>query len=187
MFGFGRVAMDERAFWDIIARTREALAETTPKGLSQEDAQCEALTNILREMPLRDVVAFQWRAWRLSQEAYRWDLMRVALLIEGSCGDDGFAEFRWWLISLGESDFRRALDDPDHLAGIAHLGETTLTFFPLFGLVATDLYEQRSGREIPDDPTFQLEPIGGEKFAYEPHEMSKRFPGLWARFSKNCP
>jgi hypothetical protein len=179
--------MEGRAFWDIITKTRQVLSETATIDQNQH-SQAQALTRILHALPLPEVVAFQWKFSRLFQAANRWDLMRIALLIEGCCGDDGFAEFRWWLISTGETDFHRTLEDPENLAEIAHQSAISqFCFFPEFGLAAQQVYEQRTGRDIPDDPAFRQEEPKGEKFAYEPEEMSRRFPRLWERFGENCP
>ena len=53
-----------------------------------------------------------------SSRAYTWDLWAAAYLIGGGCSDDGFLDFRGWLISKGEKAYESALKDPQSLARV---------------------------------------------------------------------
>lgn len=179
--------MDEAAFWKIVAKSLETLSETSLVQPAR-DTQVQALTHALRSLPLKDVIAFQRAFSLLMAQANRWDLMRIALLIEGCCGDDGFREFRYWLVSRGKVDFYDVLEHPDCLAEMAHRNGSEVTFFPEFGTVAQDVYEERTGSDSPPsyDISFLRQKPGGEKFEPTPQEFQERFPKLWKRFGDHC-
>ncbi|MEO5978010.1 MAG: DUF4240 domain-containing protein, partial [Chryseolinea sp.] len=42
--------------------------------------------------------------------------MAAAYTIHSGCSDDGFADFRGWLISRGKSVYENSLSSPDNLA-----------------------------------------------------------------------
>ncbi len=43
--------------------------------------------------------------------AYHWDLWALAYMAQGGCSDDGFRDFRAWLILQGKELFEAALQD----------------------------------------------------------------------------
>src|SRR5262249_15867806 len=94
--------------------------------------------------------------------AYSWDLWLVAWLCQGGmCSDDGFTDFRSWLISRGRATYDSALADADPL-----VDEIRLTEDPelrSFGYVASAIYCELTGREFPNfEFQYPKEPHGGE-------------------------
>ena len=73
------------------------------------------LRNQLEALSIADIVGFREHFDRLFDAAYRWDLWGAAYLIEGGCSDDGFTDFRYGLIALGQRTFEAALAKPDSL------------------------------------------------------------------------
>src|SRR5262249_6772329 len=53
-------------------------------------------------------------------QAYTWDLWGAAYVIGGGCGNDGFEDFRGWLISKGPAAYENAPKDPEALGSILH-------------------------------------------------------------------
>ena len=52
--------------------------------------------------------------------AYQYGLWTAANVMErGGCTDDGFMDFRAWLVAQGKEVYLAALADPDSLAGAA--------------------------------------------------------------------
>lgn len=103
--------MESDVFWGIIDRARSAMIEDI-------DANMQALDAALRELPPEDIIAFgRWFTLRYNQ-AYTWPLWAAAYTIGGGCSDDGFMDFRGWLISRGKAVYEAALSDPDSLADI---------------------------------------------------------------------
>jgi hypothetical protein len=124
----------------------------------------------------------------LLQEAYHWDLWAAAHIINGGRGNDGFMDFRRWLISRGERAFYATLNDPESLAQWQE-GEDNLFFEP-FGWVCReamaissgdDLIEamkKRTRRASPSKPRVR-EPRGTRW--KNDGELASRFPKLYAR------
>src|SRR5215471_19298721 len=102
--------MNTDQFWAIIDKSREASG-------GDPDRQMEQLEALLQEQDVADIVEFDRLFSELHNRAYTWPLWGAAYLIGGGCSDDGFMDFRGWLISRGREAFEAALDDPDSLAG----------------------------------------------------------------------
>jgi Protein of unknown function (DUF4240) len=49
-------------------------------------------------------------------ESYHWDLWGAAYLLNFGSSDDGFDDFRGWLLAQGRAVWEAALRDPDGLA-----------------------------------------------------------------------
>jgi len=103
--------MDRSQFWKIIDASRQE-----PGG--DLDAQVEALREQLQALPPEQVVQFQEFFDEYHARAYRWDLWGAAYILGGGCSDDGFLDFRAWLISKGERAYEDALQDPDGLVRV---------------------------------------------------------------------
>jgi len=95
-------------FWEHIRATKR----TDP------DAHVERLVKRLVKLPPDEILDFEhW--WNESRaEAYRWDLWGAAYVINGGCSDDGFIDFRSWLLLQGREVFQAALANPDSLADL---------------------------------------------------------------------
>jgi hypothetical protein len=143
--------MNTDQFWQIIEATHAATREE----------QLEKFRRELRRLTPRELIEF----WRLFVErsfaAYRWDLWLVAWLCQGgSCSDDGFMDFRNWLISRGRAIYAAALEDADTLAD--EMRRTEDPEFELFGSVPCQAYEAMTGQEFPElDICHPTEPAGG--------------------------
>lgn len=101
------MTLDE--FWEHINKTRR----------KDPDAHVEKLVKRLSKLPSDEVLDFDhwWNV--LKAEAYHWNLWGAAYLMNGGCSDDGFIDFRSWLILQGRDTFRAAVADPDTLADVA--------------------------------------------------------------------
>jgi hypothetical protein len=95
-------------FWDHVEKCRRA----------DPDAHAERLVARLAKRPVETIVAFDhvWQTRR--NRAYSWNVWGAAYLINGGCSDDGFIDFRSWLILRGRKVFDRAVKNPDALASI---------------------------------------------------------------------
>jgi len=124
----------------------------------------------------RFLLIFRDQFWR----AYRRDLWAAAYIIAAGCSDDGFTDFRNWLISMGRDVFTRALADPESLVSVARAPGVEDVFFEEFGYVADSVLEER-GEEPGDEADRPLpsEPLG-EKWSER--ELPRRFPQLWSAF-----
>ena len=92
--------MNTDHFWQIIEATRAA---------TQEE-QLELFRSRLERLSLQELIEFERIFVEHSFAAYSWDLWLVAWLCQGGmCSDDGFMDFRSWLISRGRASYEAAL------------------------------------------------------------------------------
>lgn len=76
--------------------------------------------------------------------AYQYGLWSAASVMERyGCSDDGFMDFRAWLVAQGKEVYLAALADPDSLAGAADYQDQRFDFLPFVGDCA---YEELTGR-----------------------------------------
>ena len=170
----GPPAMDEPAFWQLMADTRSAAGNDTGR-------QSELLEERLRRLPPRQIVDFQRIRRRLDEQAYTWDLWGAAYVIEDGCSDDCFRDFRSYLISLGNEPYEAALRDPDSLAPVVQDAETGN--WENADSVAGDAYENAAGEDIPaDDSDLSGSPRGEPWDDEDQDALVQRYPALAARF-----
>jgi hypothetical protein len=164
--------MEWKQFWRIIEQAYR------PDGPDH----FEALKEELDRFKWFEVVAFQARFDEAMAAANLIDLWGAAYLIQGGCSDDGFRDFRCWLIGRGRHAYEAALKNPDSLADI-------LDGDPVdgFGLDAaavrvyeaktgmSDFYERldREEEDLPPPP-----PEGVDWDFEDEEEMKRRFPRL---------
>ena len=142
----------------------------------------EALKGRLSELTWNEVIEFQARFDEAIASANFIDLWGAAYLINGGCSDDGFRDFRVWLVGRGRHAYEHALRAPDSLADV-------LDGDPVdgFGLdaAAVRVYEEKTGmsdfydrldraeRDAPPPP-----PEGTDWDFDDEGELRKRFPKL---------
>ncbi len=144
------------------------------------DAQIETLGNTLVEMPREEMIAFNADFARASNEAYRWDLWGAAYVINGGCSDDGFIDFRSWLIAQGKDVYDAAMKDPESLAG--HITEAYEAAFEDFAYVVMDVFEAKFDEDFPpSEPAPSPEPEGKP---WEEEELGQLFPKLTAKVAE---
>lgn len=170
--------MTEDAFWKVIESSRRDFDPKLRDG--NMERQGNLLEEALSELSVEEIVEFAQMFAHLLRQAYRWDLWGAAYVIGSGCSDDGFMDFRSWLISMGRSVFDAALADPESLVGVADAPGVECAFFEGFSYVANDLLEKKGADPdavatvpLPDDPV-------GEKWDEE--DLPNRFPRLWAAF-----
>jgi Protein of unknown function (DUF4240) len=78
----------------------------------------ERLVARLSKLPPDQILAFDHLWGTALHEAYNWNLWGAAYLINGGCSDDGFTDFRSWLILQGRDIFQAAVKNPDTLADV---------------------------------------------------------------------
>ena len=81
--------------------------------------------------------------------AYQYGLWTAASVMEKfGCTDDGFIDFREWLVAQGKEVYMAALKDPDTLADASSYQEQQFDFLPHIGSCA---YEELTGRDVYQD------------------------------------
>lgn len=100
------MTLDE--FWEHIRKSKR----------KDPDAHVDRLVKRLVKLPPEEIIDFDYWWNLLHAEAYNWDLWGAAYLLNGGCSDDGFIDFRSWLILQGRDVFQTALTNPDTLADV---------------------------------------------------------------------
>lgn len=168
-------AMTEEHLWQIIQKSFDACSGKT-------DEQAETLANELNKHRPDEIATFARHFATYHRQACSWDLWGAAYLINGGCSDDGFADFRSWLISRGKNWYQQALINPDSLAGYPDLKFRGASFEE-FAYVATQVHEKLAG-DLPEscfspDPD---EPAGTAWQEDDEETFRTRWPKLFARF-----
>ena len=168
--------MEWDEFWKLIEKTRDESDGDLEK-------QMTLLTDTLVNMPTAAILDYQRIHDELHGRAYRHELWNAAYLIGEGCGDDGFMDFRAWLIAQGQSVYENALRDPDTLAEVVSDKERYDTQFEGFLYVAADAYEQKTGTgdAMPVDRNF-TEISGAHPLTEEEEDLERLYPKLWAKF-----
>jgi hypothetical protein len=183
--------MDEATFWNIIDTSRQKAREIPlQSGQDFIDIHEQTLAEILRTLPPAEIASFRDRFWSLHRHAYRWDLWAAAYWLCAGCSDDGFTDFRSCLISLGKDLYYRILADPDTLADIVDLPDTPYMQAEGFQYIASRVYEEVTGEEIPEEEWPESEgdynaphEPAGERIDHDDDEVMRRhFPKLVAKY-----
>jgi hypothetical protein len=102
--------MDEKRFWDIIARACK-------RGADPQEWD-DNLVQQLARLPPEEIVAWGHLFDQKTNALYTVDHWGAAYTINGGASDDGFYYFRCWLVGMGKKVYEAALADPDSLADV---------------------------------------------------------------------
>lgn len=97
--------MDDHTFWKIIEETHDASMEEQERKLHDR----------LMQLPEAEILEFDRLSSVRYWELYSWELWGVAYLYWGGCSDDGFMDWRNWIVYCGKEAFETARDRPDDL------------------------------------------------------------------------
>lgn len=125
-------------FWELIAQAKEH-----PGGPG------EWLMERLMDLGPEQAKKFDDIACAYTSLAYQYGLWTAASVMDrGGCTDDGFIDFRGWLIAQGREVYMAALKDPDSLADAPDYQDQRFDGLPHMGERA---YEELTGQEIYED------------------------------------
>ncbi len=170
--------MDKTTFWKLIDATRR-------ESEGDLDGQVELLRERLQALEPDEIVEFDRIFREYWIRAYTWDLWGAAYLIAGGCSDDGFMDFRGWLISKGEKAYENALVDPESLVKVVKEDDDDCQYEG-FQYVASQAWEEKTGKGMKDfphvGPEQPREPLG-QPWSEEGDDLERRFPKLFEKFS----
>jgi Protein of unknown function (DUF4240) len=128
--------MNLKTFWDLVERSKAAA--------TKKKDHAETLVEMLAELDVEGIVGFARHLFNRMSEAYRNDLWVACYLLSGGyASDDGFKDFRSYLISRGRADFAAALRDPDCLAERIPPDEDP--GYEVFADTASNAYNRKTG------------------------------------------
>lgn len=164
--------MDIETFWKLIDESRAATHGDVTD-------QANFILGKLLQMPETEIITFESIFWQLMAEAYDANLWDAAEIIGCGCGDDGFEDFRAWLIAQGKERYEMALVNPESLVDLVNIDQDAQESALLY--VARDAYKQKTGHNTPVLPrSLTYPPLKGEHWPVE--KKKERFPILTAKF-----
>lgn len=176
--------IDKDGFWALMAQAREQCgANVHSEYLWLE----EKLSSMMPEQALR----FQLFMRGYRDAAYKYGLWNAACVLSQGCSDDGFIDFRCWLIAQGKEVYLNALKDPDSLANVEPYDDCA---FEGLSYLGDSIYEEMTGRSTYDESipqTLQAELAAVESeitygvhidYPLEWHELESHLPKLCAKY-----
>ena len=146
--------INKESFWDLIHEAKNACGQDM-------DAMLAYLKDRLVSMGPTQAQNFHDIIHAYEDLADKFGLWDAAgIMKEYGCSDDGFIDFRAWLIAQGRDTYLSALADPDSLAEVIPYGDCC---FETLSYVGDYAYEQLTGRSAYDE----MEPDRIEKMRDE--------------------
>ena len=127
--------MNKEQFWKIIDTVNLSFS-----GKDQE-LRLRQMVESLLCLPLDEIMDWHLILTEYKNAAYRNDLWAASAALGAHCPDDGFIDFRSWLISRGKEVYMNAMQNPDSLATVPLEGEDLN--FEQFGYVAHYAYDKK--------------------------------------------
>ena len=125
-------------FWTLIDQAKK-----------QRNGPNEWLMERLVDMGPEQAKTFDTMARVYMDLAYQYGLWTAASVMErNGCSDDGFTDFRAWLVAQGKDVYMAALEDPDSLADAPPYHDWQFDALPHMGDYA---YEELTGRNTFED------------------------------------
>lgn len=131
--------MNKEQFWSIVDDIHVSTDSRNQKEIRT------ALENRLRMLPSVEIVEWYEIFEFYQNAAYRNDLWAAATVMGAHCTDDGFMDFRSWLISQGKEVYFAAMQNPESLAEIDTTGQALN--FETYPYAANNAYIHRRAYE----------------------------------------
>tara|TARA_R110002111_G_scaffold181165_1_gene246727 strand:+ start:256 stop:783 length:528 start_codon:yes stop_codon:yes gene_type:complete len=166
--------MEEEQFWKMI----DDAFGSDQNDLEESTAQLEA---VLESLPQDQAVGFQVALRSVMSRAYTWDLIGAACFIGCGQSDDGFEDFRAWLIAQGRATFERVLKDVEALAELPYEQSPTEEWhFEELHMLPGEI----GGEEHNPDWPYTSDPDTphGEPMELTKDVLRARLPVLWEKF-----
>jgi hypothetical protein len=167
------VSPSDAAFWQLTEDARREAGNDTAR-------QSELLEERLKQLPPQSIVEFGKMRQRLDRQAYTWNMWGAALVVEDSCSEDCFRDFRAYVISLGRDAYESAIQNPDSLAPVAENAE--LGDWENADNVAPEAYSSVTGDDFPPGDSDLSGDPAGPKVDTSANALRHRYPRLSARF-----
>ena len=132
------------------------------------------------QLSVDEILAYDTIMEDMLEKAYNAALWDAADIIGCGCSDDGFSDFRAWLIAQGKEVYDKALADPESLVDMIDVDKDAQEGALLYVVITA--YKQKMGQDIPPrDPKDVYSPqLKGTHWPEE--ERNARFPKLAAKF-----
>lgn len=167
-------------FWQLIDRARAG-------GGGEPGAVAARAVALLAERDPEEIVGYAHHQARVLSASHTADLWGAAYLVNGGVSDDGFHQFRGWLMTQGRAVFARAVADPDSLAGLPQVRAASLTGEECaceeMLTAPWDAYRRATAAELPvDRPSATMPDLADLWDVDDSDEARRRLPKLAALF-----
>lgn len=132
--------IDKDTFWTLIAQAKARCGQDM-------DASAKWVEGELLRMGPEQALNFGRIMHGYSSLAYKYGLWTAACVMLNGCSDDGFTDFRNWLIAQGKDVYLAALKDPDSLADVPVYGGGC---FESLAYIGEKVYEELTGKSAYD-------------------------------------
>ena len=179
--GSGITEINKDTFWQLIEETKNQCGQDM-------DASISWIKKELLSMPPEQSLRFHAIMHGYRDLADKYGLWTAAIFIkEYGCSDDGFMDFRAWLIAQGKDIYMAALENPDSLTRVEQYGDCE---FELLNYVGDYAYQELTGRSAYEDCTPEmekrvLEEISGEikyhpliEYPLQPPDVAAVYPEI---------
>ena len=173
--------MNEESYWAIVDSSLK-----TTKNLAEQE---QFLLSALKKITPQEIIGFQLTTSYLLNETYTSEMWCAGHIMNTRCSDDGFEDFRCWVISRGKEVYYKAKENPDTLVNEYAEGCEEYAF-ELFGYVAMEAFEEATGEDllgsIEGSGTFEV-PFTPIEFNWkpgDPESMIKICPRLYDKFRR---
>ena len=140
--------MDRKRFWGLIEAVNNRI------DVNDQEAVLKATREALCSLPVEEITGWYEVYRALHKEAYLDELWDAV----ADCGihatDDGFIDFRAWLISRGQKVYEAVMAEPKSLS--AYVPNPREANFELYGYVSADAFAEKACREALGDAGFEV-------------------------------
>ncbi len=177
--------MNQGAFWDLISGAKKECGQDM-------DASIQWLKDRLITLGPQQAQDFHDILHGYQELAYQYGLWSAAtLMCENGCSDDGFIDFRAWLIAQGKEVYLAALADPDSLADEEAYGGCQFEELTYVGDKALEAMTGQSAYDGTDAAAYdsllkelrqEITYGAGINYPYEWDEITGYFPRLCEKY-----
>ena len=167
-------------FWAVIDRA------TADRPGSPDEVAQRATADLATRDP-EEIVAWGRHLDKVMAASGKEDLWAAAYLINGGCSEDGFDNFRGWLIAHGREVLARSVREPDSLAEMPVVREAAVNgaVFEAAEVltIAAEAHQEATGTPLPAVEPLATKPDAAMLWDFDnEEEMARRLPRLSALF-----
>ena len=176
--------INKDTFWELLAQAKARCGQDL-------DASALWLEGELLRMGPEQARNFDNVMHGYSSLAYKFGLWTAASVMLDGCTDDGFIDFRNWLIAQGKDIYLAALKDPDTLTDVpiygggcfeslAYIGDRV--YEKLTGKNAYDSIDRTAYEKLERELAKDIEYSEGINYPYKWNETAEYLPRLCAKY-----
>ncbi len=176
--------INKDTFWTLIAQTKKQCGQDM-------NASVQYLEDRLVEMGPEQALNFDYIVHGYRDLAYKYGLWSAAIVMCEGCTDDGFMDFRGWLIAQGREVYMAALKDPDSLADVPAYGGCCFeslsyvadyAYEKLTGGSTYDCFDRGTNQAVTDELKKDIVYDEGIEYPYTWSEAAAYLPRLCAKY-----